>query len=51
MLAIVAVATGMLLIVVLGITGQASDIGGHLSDAEDTSPAGSRTSASSPEQG
>ncbi len=36
MLAIVAVATGMLLIVVLGITGQASDIGGHLSDAEDT---------------
>ncbi len=36
MLAIVAVGTGMLLIVVLGISGQASDIGGHLSDAEDT---------------
>ena len=35
MLAIVAIGTGMLLVVVLGITGQASDIGGHLSDAED----------------
>ena len=35
MLAIVAIGTRMLLVVVLGITGQASDIGEHLSDAED----------------
>jgi len=36
MLGIVLVATGMVLIVVLGVTGQSGDIGGHLSDAKDT---------------
>lgn len=36
MLAIVALATGMLLVVVLGITGQATDVSGHLNEAKDT---------------
>lgn len=36
MLTIVALAVGMLLVVVLGITGQASDVSGHLNDAKET---------------
>jgi predicted PurR-regulated permease PerM len=36
MLAIVAIGTGVMLVVVLGVTGQAGDVGGHLSDAKDT---------------
>jgi predicted PurR-regulated permease PerM len=36
MLAIVAVAVGMLLVVVLGITGQADNVSGHLDDAKNT---------------
>jgi predicted PurR-regulated permease PerM len=36
MLAIIAVGAGVVLMIVLGITGEASAIGGHLSDAKDT---------------
>jgi predicted PurR-regulated permease PerM len=36
LLAILALAVGMLLVVVLGITGQANDVSGHLDDAKNT---------------
>jgi predicted PurR-regulated permease PerM len=50
LLVIVAVGTGVTLLIVLGITGQASGIGGHLSDAKDTIAGWLRDLGLSPEK-